>query len=136
MVDAIVLVAIEDESVVSSPRVGVDRRSSFHQTLHNGHQLALPCILDNLRVDPPPPLENPEDGDLVCASAFAMVVASPEVALVEFHFTLDGAVDRFLVLENLLPEDPVIPVHGDSAHTSKPRCLGGCEILTKASENF
>lgn len=136
MVDAVVLVAIEDEPVVGLPGIGVDRRSLLDQTLHDRHQLALSRILDDLGVDPSMTLENPEDGDLVGASPSLVIPPFPEVALIELDLPLHLPVDRLLIRENLLSEELVVPVHRVAVESGDGGCLCGREILAKASDKL
>ena len=136
MIDPIMLVAVENETVVSPPGIGVDRGSSFDQALDNRHQLALPGIFNDLCIDPSLTLENPEDWDLVRASPTLVIVSRTEVTLIQLDLSLHLAVDRFLVRHNPLPEELVVPVDCHPTESCQSCCLGCREIVAEAPKNF
>lgn len=125
VVDAVVLVAVEDESLVALPGIGVDRRSLFYDSRNDGQKLFAARILDDLSVDTAIALENAEDGNFVRASAALGILRLPEVALIQFHFAAERSIDRFLILKDRLSEELVVPVDSDAADVGQVRCLCG-----------
>jgi len=90
VVDAVVLVAGEHQSVVAFPLVGVDIRTGFlHQFLNDGQQTAPRGIGNNLGVHDAVALENTDNGDLGLRTAPPRIAAVPgaEVALVNLNVT-------------------------------------------------
>ena len=73
MVNAVVLVAAQDEAVIGLPAVGINGGFGKHLTLDDRHQRLLGAVLDDLGENLAPPLEQADDGRLSAGSppAFA-----------------------------------------------------------------
>lgn len=81
-----------DQPVVPTPFVRVDDRIGVYSAPYNGLKGAFLAVRDDLRVNAPVPLEDPEDYRLARSSASALApdTACPEIALVDF----DHATER------------------------------------------
>lgn len=94
MMDAVVLVALSDETVVGLPAVGVDGGLLQHLALDDGQQLLAATGLHGLHEDFSVPLEQADDWDLArgAPSSLTPHSARAEVALVDLDLSSEGSV--------------------------------------------
>lgn len=88
----VLLVSHVHQAVVAREAVRVDDRASVHFPPDRGQNRAFRAVLDDLGVDPPVPLADPEDDGLLpgAASTLAPDATRPEVTLVDLHVPSEG----------------------------------------------
>jgi len=87
MVDAVMLVAAQDEAVIGLPAVGINGGLGKHLALDDRHQGLLGAVLDDLGENLAAALEQADDGRLAARAtpAFAAHPARPKVTFVDLH---------------------------------------------------
>ena len=138
MVDAMVLIAVEHQAVISAPLVRIDPAARSDELANDRSNLSGRGVLDDLGVDPTVAPQQTKDRDLGCtAPALAPVLAS-KVALIQFDLSGKSLLLRllFLVSRDLLPKESVVAVDGVAVDPRQPSGLSGREILAEAVQDL
>ena len=138
MVHAEVLLVPEiHEAVVAPPAIGVDDASRVHTTSDDGLEMTFLRIWDDLRVDLPVPLEDPEDDRLPAGAAASLAAdaAGAEVRLIGFDLATEWRL-ALAVLRNSPAQGFEITVHGHATHSGDLGDFGGLQIDGKEPQQL
>ena len=122
-------VAEVDQAVVPQPAVGVNNALKGDATANNGPQSGLFRVRDDLRVDAPSPLEDPEHDGLPAgaAASFPADPATPEVRLIDLDDTAHGGM-RFAVARHPDAKRLEEAINGSTTKVGELRHLRGLKI--------
>ena len=138
MVDAVMLVATQNEAVIGLPTVGVNGGFGEHLALDERHQGGLGAVLDDLGEDLAAPLEQTDDGRLAARAtpAFAAHPARPKVAFVDLHLARKRP--RFFQCQFQNPQAQSIVETLCALHTQarQPSRREGRDIRTKQLQDL
>ena len=137
MEDPVVVVAVENQTIIRPPTVGVDRGPFEDMPLDHREKLLPAAVLHNVHADLAAALEHAEDRCLArcSASALASHTPGPEVRLI--HLELAALLRLFHgILGDALAEQVVVPVHGLRIEFQDGSCFHRGKILSEALQDF
>ncbi len=122
VMDAVVVVAAEDEAIVGTPAIGEDVTTLQDSALDDGQKLSGRAVFDHTDIDVVATLVQADDRDFARGSppALAADPARTEVAFIDLH--LAGEVLGLAQCHAHHPraQQPVKPMHGTVVEPSKP----------------
>lgn len=136
MIDADMVISDNIEAVVAAEGIAVDNAVEQYFLLDDGHECLGFGIGNHLRVNLPSALQDAEYRNLACSApaAFAFPPAA-EVALIHFHFTVEGQL-LFLIGGNPLTHLPEECCGRMPVHTGKICCRSCRDSCDKELEQF
>ena len=137
MMNAVVLIAICYQSIVSLPAIGVDITALNDSALKNRHKLCLGTVFDDTQKHPSLPFMQAQNRDFTgrASSAFATNSPGAEIAFIDFNIPdkwlgfLDGHINYPVTKQS---ENPLNSIAVDRTQIGR-RC--GRDVLAKTLQN-
>jgi hypothetical protein len=133
MMDSIMLIAIENQTAISTPAVGVHRSLAEDHTLDNGHQLGSRAVFDDFNEHLTPPHKKSDNGRFTSSTPAAFATDPPGTEVGLIHFNLTCHLGAFLTRKenHTSPKPAVDPLGSVAVYTHKPSRSHGWNVETE-----